>query len=168
MGHRFWILSTSGLLLLPILLAFSHKFYLSTTTIEHNPSTQSLEITVQTFTHDLEKAVEAGETHKLHLGSLKEWISANEKVTEYLRKHLKILVNGKAANFEYIGKEVEVHDCYVYLEIKGVKQVNALSVENTLLIGTFPKQVNNVNLKAGGKVSQLALSARKTSGSFDL
>ncbi|MGB1831892.1 MAG: DUF6702 family protein, partial [Flavobacteriaceae bacterium] len=34
-----------------------HKFYVSTTTIEYNPTTQSLQISTQVFTEDLETAL---------------------------------------------------------------------------------------------------------------
>lgn len=156
--------------LIVALLGFgpAHKFFLSTTSLEHNVEQKSLEITVQSFTHDFEAALEAGTEDRLFLGSERENAAADERIQAYLKKHLKFRVNGESKSFTYIGKEVEIHDCYLYLEIKGVEKVKQIEVENTLLVARFPEQVNEIKLNAGGQKQQLTLHAGKLRGTLSV
>lgn len=136
-----------------------HKYYMSITQIDYNQKAGSLEITMKLFTDDLEKAVEAGTTEKLKLGTDNESTKANDLIKKYLNKHFTINVNGQPVTYKFIGKEVNIEVAWVYLEVVNVKDLNTITVKNTLLTETIGEQKNIVKLSVKDKYDSHVFSA---------
>ncbi len=136
------------LLIIP-LMGFIHPFYFSLTQINHNPNTESLEITLKLFTTDIEDALEAQGTGSLFLGEEKEAKEADRYLSTYLEQNLKLKVNGEAVQYEYLGKEVELDVVWCYLEVLSVPEVKEMEIKNTLLLDLYEEQQNVVQIKVG-------------------
>lgn len=137
------------LLILPA-LGFVHPFYFSLTQIDHNPQTESLEITIKLFTTDIEQALEAQATGRMFLGEVdKEHEKADVYLQRYLQQHLQLMVNGEAVQYDYLGKEVELDVVWCYVEVSRVAELQTLAVKNTMLIDEFAEQQNVVQVKFG-------------------
>jgi hypothetical protein len=142
-----------------------HDYHVSITHIDHNPTTQSLEITTKIFTDDLERAITSTPAHAerrpLHLGQEKEAPDANQLILNYLQSHLHLTINGKPAMLLWVGKEVELDLTYCYLEVKGVSHVKELTVENTVLTTLFHDQSNLIHARVGATRKSLNLNGIK-------
>lgn len=134
-----------------ILFAPLHDFHSSVTQITNNEKNKSLEITVRLFTDDLCLALENSGAPKMELGTQSEPPSANEHVATYLKKHLSFVVNGKAVEYKYLGKEAQLDATWCYLEIEKAGNVKKLQVENSIMLSEFEDQVNMVNLNIKGR-----------------
>ncbi|MEL7339619.1 MAG: DUF6702 family protein [Bacteroidota bacterium] len=157
------------LLILPT-LGFIHPFYFSLTQIDHNPQTNSLEITVKLFTGDIELALEAQGTGRMFLGEAqKEHIKADLYLERYLKQHFQLNVNGEAVQYEYLGKEVELDVVWCYVEVANVADVRKLVIKNSLLVEEFEDQQNVVQVKIGKqkKSALLGKGAIEESLSFE-
>jgi len=138
------------LLFIP-LVGFVHPFYFSLTQIDHNPQTESLEITLKLFTTDIEQALEAQGTGSLFLGEEKEAKEADRYIQTYLAQHLQLKVDGELKQYDFLGKEVELDVVWCYVEVLAVPELKELEIKNTLLIEFFEEQQNVVQIKVGNQ-----------------
>lgn len=145
----------------------THKFYASQTEIQHNSNTRSLEISISLFTDDFEKALEDKNMLKLFLGSPKEHSYSDSLIYLYLEDNFKVFQQDERMPYNYIGKKVGLDNTInLYLEIESFSVENKLTVENTLLIELFEKQVNTVNYNNKGLVQSASLNKDKTKTTF--
>jgi len=136
-----------GLLLPIIFLSFAHPFFVSLTEIIYNPKSKSIEISVRTITHDIEKELEMDCQCKVDL-SQKELHTEMEPVLKnYLTKSIKIQRDGKPLIIQFLGFEKEEENIWAYLEVKNQTEPKNLFVENKILHQTQKKQVNLVRFK---------------------
>ena len=141
-----------GLLLLLPLVAFStHKYYLSLTQIEYNQEQKSLQIIINVFMDDIEKAVNTDYQIDLQLTTKNELANANEYFEKYLREKLQFKLSNKELIYNYLGKEYEGDLVYFYLEIENVLSPQPLEISNRILVNYFEEQQNVVKMKIGKK-----------------
>lgn len=144
-----------------------HEFYISVTKIDHNSSTQSLEITSSLYIDDLEKAIESQKgVQKLYLGTDKENPKADEYILNYLSKNVGIVVNEKKTTLNYVGKEVEIDKILVYYEITNIKDISSIKIKNELLLDVAKSQENIVHVKYNSRKKSLRLRYNETEGNL--
>jgi hypothetical protein len=141
-----WIGPAAFLLLLPFMMGFTHKFYVSKTLIEFNARTAQFEITAKVFTDDLELAIGGAQASEMHLGSDRETSDADTRIERYLREHFKIAVDGKPMEWRWVGKEVDGDMTFCYLEFYRTPDFSTLQVFNDMLVSQYPEQQNIVDL----------------------
>lgn len=160
-------MSVYGMVLLcACLLGFSsrageHKFYVSTTSVEHNALTQNMEVTIRLFTHDLEDALGANDTVALRLGEPTEASVAGVLVRDYIRQHFRVWINQVPVQLSFVGRETEFDRTFCYFEFQPVQAVHTIEVENTLLFSRFPEQQNYVEFHFGGWKQSVLLTPRE-------
>ena len=153
----------TAILSILIVLFSAHEFHLSLTEIRHNSESRSIEVSIKLFTDDLLVALEQAGAPKMELGTENEPPEANELIESYLKAHFKLMVNGKPTEFTYLGKEAELDATWCFVEVKDVKKVQAIEVQNTLLLEAFDDQTNMINLNINGrKKSGLARKGSKS------
>src|SRR3954468_22392466 len=81
-------------------LAVAHPFYVSVTEINHNQKQQNLEISCKTFLDDMEKTLEKQYKTPVELTKPKDPKKAQQMVSEYIKKHLLLKVDGKPVVME--------------------------------------------------------------------
>ena len=164
MKHYFTILLTAFLF---IGSAFAHKFYVGICQIDHNPNSQSLEITLKLFTDDLEYALEKQGAPKLFLGSEKEHSDSDQHIIRYIKKQFQLSLNGETRTPDYIGKESELDVLWLYLELSNVQDIKTLEVKNGLLTDFFEDQSNIMHLNIAGKKQSTILNKHRTLKRFE-
>lgn len=159
MQNRIFLLAFLLLLLPASVLsgAAAHDFHVSVMRIDHNPDSQSLEVSLKLFTDDLEMALGTLGAPDVRLGSDREHPESDDFIFKYLNNRLTFLVNGKQMSLSYVGKEVEVDVVWIYFELKGVPRLEALQIRNQLLIEQFDDQSNLVHIHAGGAQKSMLL-----------
>jgi len=120
------------------------------TEIIYNEKETTLQISVRIFTDDLEKELSKDCKCKVDLLDAQKHTAMEPILFKYLQSVLKILPNNKAANFQYIGFEIEEESIWTYLEIKNQNVPKNLTVENKILHKTQAKQNNLVRFKKSG------------------
>ena len=84
-----------------------HKFYVSVTQIDYVPNKKRIENKNRIFIDDLEKALEKKYKKKVYLTSNKELPEAETLIKDYLKENVKISINKKAQNLEFLAREVD-------------------------------------------------------------
>jgi len=128
-----------------------HEFHLSLTEIKHNSDNKSLEIAIKLFTDDLTVALQQAGAPKMELGTEAEPPQANEYIESYLKTHFKLTVNGKQTEFIYLGKEAELDATWCFVEVKDIRKVQFIQIENSFMLEAFDDQTNMVNLDINGR-----------------
>jgi hypothetical protein len=125
-----------------------HAFHLSKTDIVFQPKEKTLQITMHLFIDDLEIALEKQGHRALSIGTEKEKTTANSLIINYLQQGFSLTINDKKADFSFVGKEATTdrQALWIYLEVKNLKNIKTLTVENKLLTEVHPDQKNMVQI----------------------
>jgi len=124
-----------------------HKFYVSITKIEYVKEKNSLQIITKIFTDDIEDALQQRYDASISLDTKKETEAADEDLKRYILQKINIKVNGKPVKLDYIGKEYDTDMVVAYIEVKNVKNLNTIEIENKVLMELFPEQQNIIHFK---------------------
>jgi hypothetical protein len=130
-----------------------HAFHLSKTDMVFQPKEKTLQITMHLFIDDLEIALEKQGKKSLSVGTEKEKSGTNELITNYLQQNLSLTINNKKMPFSFVGKEptTDRQALWIYLEIKDLKNIKTLTVENKVLMEVHPDQKNMVQIMVPSK-----------------
>lgn len=136
----------------------THKFYVSLTDMEYVKEKESVQIIINVFMDDIEKALNTDYNIDMKISTKNEINNANSYYVKYLNEKLKIKINQIDVNFRFIGKEYEGDLVFFYLEIDNIKSLETLEIKNTLLVQYFENQQNIVKLKKGNQRTSEILS----------
>ena len=139
-----------------------HKFYVSVTQIDFVPNKKRVEITSRIFIDDLEKALEKKFKKKFYLATSKEIGEANALIHEYLNEKIKISINKKSQNIEFLAKEVEGDVLIFYTKIAISKKINTFEIYNSLLTDLYKEQQNIVHLNINGNKNSFLFTNSET------
>jgi hypothetical protein len=148
------------------LLTLLHPFFVSVIDINHNEKEATIEISVRTFTTDLENRLEKEYNVKLDLADPKQKGKAELYINAYMQKRLGLNANGAKVNLDYIGFEIQKESTWSYFEVKNVKQLNQLDVFCEILFGINPQQINIIHAKVKGQTKSFELPAPKNRTQF--
>jgi len=135
-----------------------HKFYVSVTQIDYVPSKKRIEITHRIFIDDLEKALTKKYNKKVNLTSTKELPEAEELIKSYLKEKIKISINKKPQNIEFLAKEVEGDVLIFYTKIAISKKINTFEIYNSLLTEVYSDQQNIVHTNINSNKKSILLT----------
>jgi hypothetical protein len=152
--------------LITLFITLLHPFYVSVIDINHNEKEASLEMSVRTFTADLETRIESEYHVKLDLSNPKQKAKAEEYVNLYLQKKLALTANGNKCRLEFIGFEIQKESTWSYFEIKNIKQLKQLDVFCEILFGIDPQQINILHVNANSQKKSYELVSPKNKVSF--
>jgi hypothetical protein len=128
-----------------------HPFYLGVTEMKYTPKEKAIETTIKLFTNDLEDALQKIYKTKIDLINGKDKASLTIILTDYIKNHLKVKVNGKAVAFDFLGFEQEEEAVWMYTQYKNCPVPKKIEIDNSLLYDYLPSQINIVHLEAGDK-----------------
>ena len=153
-AQKFTLVAIAGLMYVFSQTSSAHKYYFSLTEMEWNTESQTFEVVVDLSTHDAEYALSAIYNEKIFLDSK----NFESLLQHWLDKHLILLLNDTATDWQWIGIEGTHKKISIFLESQVIQPNSRVKLENTLLTQVFSKQVNTVNVK---------ISNQKKSYTFD-
>ena len=154
--------------LVTLFIAMVHPFFISVIDINHNEKEAVLEISVRTFTDDLEKTINQESQIAIDFNNPAQKEKADQLIKNYLVKKLSLVANGNKCNLEYLGFEIQKESTWTYFEVKNIKELKQLNVVCDILSSISPEQINIIHVKTKGqrKSYELALSKKSTQFNF--
>ena len=146
--------------------ANAHKFYMSITDMEYNPTTKSLQISMKLFVDDLELVLERECEIKCFLGTEKEHPKSNEFIKAYVGTHFFVEQSKGSLPVTFIGKEVDKDYAWIYLQVKNFKVKDQTLLTNSMLFDYFNEQTNKVNYTKEEEVISFTLFKENISKEF--
>lgn len=128
-----------------------HPFYVTVTEIEHNSKAQTLEISCKIFTDDFENTLRNHYSGKIDLINPQNTEAVSKIVKDYIKKHLKINVNGVNTELSFIGYENKEEGIISYFECKNIREVKAIEITDNLLYDYKPEQISIIHVTVNGK-----------------
>lgn len=128
-----------------------HPFFVSVTEIQHNQKEKTLEISCKIFTDDFEKTLR--QNYKAHVDLLNpaDKTAMDKIVTDYVRKHLKIIADGKPLQLQFIGYEKDEEATWSYFQVNNILSVKKIDVTDNLLYEYKNEQINILHIIVNGK-----------------
>lgn len=127
-----------------------HPIYVSTAEIDYNSEAKQLEVAVQIFSDDLQKALTEEQGTSVEIGTDREHPKATELISDYLQRHFKLELNGKNVMPEYVSRRLVREDYFamwVLLKVPKVKKVRSLKVTNSILVDLYDEQKNFIKYR---------------------
>jgi hypothetical protein len=152
--------------LMAAVLAAVHPFYVSVTEIDHNAKNKTLEISCKMFLDDTEKALEKAHHLPVELTKPKNPQEAQRLVSDYIRKHFLLKVDGKPANLEFAGYEVEGASIWSYFQVSNIAGLHRLDITNTILYEMYDGQISIMHAKAEGQEKSIRINNPVSAAAF--
>lgn len=153
------------LVVLSTTLSFTaHKFYVSITKVEFSEEESSLQIISKMFIDDIEDVLQARYNPSIIMAGENESEAVGEFLKEYVLLKLDVEVNGKRVTLNYLGHEYDNDVVKTYIEVKGVSELNSITVENKMLMELFEEQQNIIHVKRFKKRKSMVLEADNPKG----
>ena len=115
-------------------------FYSSMTKVDYVEGSKTLKFTTKMNTQHISDAI------KINPNTA----GFEAEVKKYVNNHFDLFVNGSPKTLTFTGSQVNGQSVWVYFEAGGVSEISTLKIKNTILLGTFPRQINLVNIAYKG------------------
>ncbi|WP_317194441.1 DUF6702 family protein [Allomuricauda sp. CAU 1633] len=163
-------------LLLPLavvlFLSFTsaHKFYVSVTNVVYAEEDDAFQITSRIFIDDLNALLEERYGIKAKLATPNEAKVADEYIEKYFRAKFAMELNGKTAEYTFLGKRYDNDVVICYLEIPKVNfsGLKSVAIQNEILTDLFEEQQNVVHLKWKDQKKSFVLIKENNKGMLNL
>tara|TARA_B100000965_G_scaffold35592_1_gene26323 strand:+ start:181 stop:657 length:477 start_codon:yes stop_codon:yes gene_type:complete len=145
-------------------LIYSHQFFLTTTEVRLSDNQESLEITIQTFTHDVEALLKNASFNLANLGSEREDDKIDDFIIDYLSNNFII----QDHYWRYLGKKIDGDFTLFFLEINKFDSPSSVAVFNTIFMDMYSKQKNIMNVYGTKNVQSSTMTIEEPAFKFEL
>tara|TARA_B110000046_G_scaffold16294_1_gene15611 strand:- start:15799 stop:16290 length:492 start_codon:yes stop_codon:yes gene_type:complete len=149
----------SIVVLLSALSGFSHPHHVSIATVTYNANTLAFEISLKTFSDDLEMALEKEFNSKINLD---ESNKIDSLLFDYLRKNISLKANTELKKIEFVGKEIGLNETFIYFQIPNIYMPSVIEVNSSFLLDLLDDQSNVFHFDCNGSIKSLFTRAYKT------
>ena len=138
----------------------THKFYVSSTTVEFKSETKTVEIISQVFTDDLESVLKL-KYQELALDPDSDQERINVLIANYFKQNLQFSSKGELLDYVFLGKEYknEIAKCYIELQLAEVPET--IELYNGLFLSLFNDQQNIIHFKNADQRKSYLLHQKK-------
>lgn len=143
------------LLVLPLLGARSHDFYVSITQLKWKEN--RWQGTVKLFKDDVQTCFRERYGEQVVFDSPQHRERVDSLLNLWLLEEVRLTAGNRLIPFRYAGMEAEPELLWVYFETDQTETTQSLTVRNSLLMTEFPEQLNLVHLEAGSARASLYL-----------
>ena len=130
-----------GIFALIVMTSFATAdFYSSMTKVDYVEGSKTLKFTTKMNTQHISDAIKINP----------DTAGFEAEVKKYVNNNFDLFVNGSPKTLTFTGSQVNGQSVWVYFEAGGVSEINTLKIKNTIMLSTFPKQFNIVNIAYKG------------------
>ncbi len=127
-----------------------HPFFVSMTDINYNGKDKELEVSVRIFADDFENTLRKYHSEKIDILHPADEKQMNDFVFDYIKKNLKLQINGEPVEMSYVGYEQQSESIWTYLEVKNIDKADKVNIVNTLLYDYSNNEINMIHVKVNG------------------
>lgn len=148
-------LQVTGILAIFLLLSFSAAdFYSSMTKVDYVEGSRTLKFTTKMNTSHISDAIRINPNTA----------GFEAEVKKYVNNNFDVYINDAPKTLTFTGSQVNGESVWVYFETSGVTTIDKIRIKNTILLSTFPKQFNLVNIAYRGNQKTLNFQRGKEVG----
>ena len=147
--------------------AAKHPLFVSVTEIEHNATDKTIEISCKIFTDDFEKTLRQQYKTPVDLLKPKDKGAMKKLVSDYVAKHLQLIVNGKTVALQFLDYEQQEEGIISYYQVNNIPQLNKLDITNNILYEYKKEQIGIIHVLVDGNRKSTRLDNPKDKVSFE-
>ena len=134
-----------------------HDFYVSVSYMEYDAERNAIEIQKKIFFDDLEVAIK--KSYKIDNFDIvnDDQELVNFYIEKYLLENIKLTVNGKKEEFNYLGHEYTNGTIHCYFEVLNIRRLKEINIHDTSLFLHFDRQENLVYFEMNNTLSTIRL-----------
>ena len=130
-----------GLFSVVLFMSFAASdFFSSMTKVDYVEGSKTLKFTTKMNTEHVSNAININPNTA----------SFEAEVKRYVNNRFTAVVNGSPVRLTFTGSQVNGESVWVYFEAAGISSINTMKISNAILLETYPKQVNIVNIAYKG------------------
>jgi hypothetical protein len=149
----------SGFFMAFLLMSFlTADFYSSMTKVDYVEGSKTLKFTTKMNTKHISSAININPNNA----------GFEAEVKKYVNNKFAVSVNGSPLRLTFTGSQVSGESVWVYFESSGVSNINSLKINNSILLETYPKQINIVNIAYKGVQKTMTFQRGKESNEVSL
>ena len=122
----------------------AHNVYSSFTRIDWNHNDGSIELVMQTHSHELETKLSMLSGERLSFLKDADFSKLQAAMAPYARQNITLKVDGQVIDLNYIGMENQNQTIFVYLEASWTTEPQRIEYMNAMLLDELPGQINSV------------------------
>jgi hypothetical protein len=148
--------------------SFKHPLHLSSTELNYNAKTATVEVSCRIFTDDFEDLLGKKYKVKPDLSAPAKHKEMDALVEKYMASHMQLNTGGKILPLTYIGYENDKEAVVIYMESAAAKNLKTVEVSCTVLYDSFDDQTNifHVTYNGNRKSSKLTYPDKKFVSTF--
>jgi len=135
-----------------------HKFYVSVTQVDYVKTKNRIEITSRIFIDDFNKVLEKKYNKKIYLASNRQIEGAEKLVENYLKEKIKVMINKKPYDFQFLATEIDNDVLICYLKVNFSEKITTFEIENSVLTEMFKEQQNLLHTNINNEKSSFLLT----------
>ncbi len=145
----------------------SHPLFVSVTEIELNAKDKTLEISCKIFTDDFEKALRQNYKTTVDLLKPANKAAMNKLVSDYVQKHLSVLVDGKKTVLQFLSYQQQDAGTISYYQVNNITAVNKIDIIDNILYDYKKDQIGIVHVTVDGNRKSTKLNNPNCFASFE-
>jgi len=148
--------------------SYRHPLHLSSTELNYNNKTSTVEISCRIFTDDFEDLLGKKYKVKPDLSAPAKHKEMDALINKYMASHMQLTTGGKVLPLNYIGFENDKEAVVVYMESAEAKNLKTMEISCTVLYDSFDDQTNifHVTYNGNRKSSKLTYPDKKFVSTF--
>lgn len=136
------LLQIIGILTFFITTSFTNAdFYSSMTKVDYIEGNKTLKFTTKLNAKHISDALNINQNTAGFEAEVKKYVNSN----------FDLFINGNLTNLTFTGSQINGETVWVYFEANGISDINSIKIKNTILLKSFSKQFNLVNIAYKGK-----------------
>lgn len=145
-----------------------HPLHLTSTELNYNPKTHTVELSCRIFTDDFEDVLARKFKVRTDLSAPAKHKEMDELVKKYMAEKMQLAGNGKGLKLNYLGFENDKEAVVVYMESDELKGLQKLQTTCTVLYDLFDDQTNifHVTFNGNRKSAKLTYPDKSLSSVF--
>ena len=129
------------------------EIYTSITKVDYIEGSKTLKFTTKVNTNHISN------TLKINSNTA----NFEAEVKKYIGKNFNIFIDGNNKNLTFTGSQISGEYVWIYFETPNVENISNLKIKNSILLESYPKQLNMVNISYKGNQRNLTFQRGKES-----
>ena len=131
-------------------ISWTHEYYVSIFTINHDQEEKRLEATIKVFRDDLEVVLGDQSYEPVFMENEESKNLIDQLLTDYLNNSIKIFdKDGVEKPLDYLGFENEKDVTFIHFQVLEMPFAEGMTLKNLWFLETFSDQVNIVHFTSG-------------------
>ena len=150
------------------IMGWSHEYYVSIFTINHNSEENRLEASVKVFRDDLETVLGSQSYEPIFMENEESKDLIDQLLADYLSRAIEIQdKDGNDKPIEYLGFENEKDVTFIYFQVSDFMDCQRMKLKNKWFLETFSDQVNIVHFTNGEQKKSEYFTQFETQKTYD-